>query len=92
MQVPHEVGRLDPQDAARTDQHDEMGAEVVPTSRRRRRRGQRGMTTAEYAVGTVATVSLAGVLIHVFTNPEIQKLILELFKFLLKLFWPGAAA
>jgi hypothetical protein len=32
----------------------------------------RGMTTAEYAVGTLAAVAFAGVLLKVLTSPSIQ--------------------
>jgi len=38
------------------------------------------MTTAEYAVGTVATVSLVGVLIGILNNPDFQKIIWEIIK------------
>jgi hypothetical protein len=34
-----------------------------------------GMTTAEYAVGTVAAASLGGLLIKILTSPEMQTLI-----------------
>lgn len=34
-----------------------------------------GMTTAEYAVGTVAAAGLGGVLIKLLTSPEVQDLI-----------------
>ncbi len=34
-----------------------------------------GMTTAEYAVGTIAAASLGGVLLQMLTSPEIQSLI-----------------
>lgn len=40
-----------------------------------RRRDERGMTTAEYAVGTVAAASFAGVLIKIFTDPKFQELL-----------------
>lgn len=36
-----------------------------------------GMTTAEYAVGTVATASLAGILIKILTSPEVQSIIMR---------------
>lgn len=59
-----------------------MTVELVP-----RRRGQRGMTTAEYAVGTVATVTIVGVLITILNNEEFRKLlgtiVAELIKFIL---------
>ena len=44
------------------------------------RRDQRGMTTAEYAVGTVATVSMVGVLIGILNNPDFQRILWELIK------------
>lgn len=34
-----------------------------------------GMTTAEYAVGTVAAAGLGGILIKLLTSPEVQDLI-----------------
>ncbi|MFX4274008.1 DUF4244 domain-containing protein [Propionibacteriaceae bacterium Y1685] len=50
----------------------------------RRRRRQRGMTTAEYAVGTVAAVSFGGVLIKILTDPSVQRLILDIILWILK--------
>lgn len=47
------------------------------------RRSERGMTTAEYAVGTVAVVLFGGVLTKIFTDEWIQELIRDL---ILKLF------
>ena len=44
------------------------------------RRDQRGMTTAEYAVGTVATVSMVGVLIGILSNPEFSRILWEIVK------------
>ena len=35
-------------------------------------RDERGMTTAEYAVGTVAAVAFAGVLLKVVSSPAVQ--------------------
>jgi hypothetical protein len=43
-------------------------------------RNQRGMTTAEYAVGTVATVSMVGVLIGILNNPDFQRILWEIIK------------
>lgn len=34
-----------------------------------------GMTTAEYAVGTIAAASLGGILLKMLTSPEIQALV-----------------
>lgn len=44
----------------------------------RRKRNERGMTTAEYAVGTVAAAGFAGVLIKILLDPSISELILRL--------------
>jgi uncharacterized protein DUF4244 len=44
------------------------------------RRDQRGMTTAEYAVGTVATVSMVGVLIGILNNPDFSRILWEILK------------
>lgn len=38
-------------------------------------RDDTGMTTAEYAVGTVAAVGLAGILYKLLTSPEVQELL-----------------
>lgn len=35
----------------------------------------KGMTTAEYAVGTVAAAGLGGLLLKMLTSPEVQDLI-----------------
>ena len=52
------------------------------------RRNQRGMVTAEYAVGTVAAVGLGGILIKVLTDPQLQQLLWDLLQALLKQFFP----
>ncbi|GAA2092471.1 hypothetical protein GCM10009841_01450 [Microlunatus panaciterrae] len=52
-----------------------------------RNRGQRGMTTAEYAVGTVAAVTFVGVLIKVLLDPSVYQLILKLILWVLRQFW-----
>lgn len=36
---------------------------------------ENGMTTAEYAVGTVAAAGLGGLLLKMLTSPEVQELI-----------------
>lgn len=48
-------------------------------------RDEKGMTTAEYAVGTVATVSIVGVLLSIINNPEFRKFIMSLIEALLDL-------
>ena len=40
----------------------------IPPDRRRRRRDDRGMTTAEYAIGTVAACGFAGLLLKILTS------------------------
>ena len=49
------------------------------------RRDQRGMTTAEYAVGTVATVTIVGVLISILNNDQFRKLLGDIIAELIKL-------
>lgn len=46
----------------------------------KKRRSQRGMTTAEYAVGTVASVSVVAAIIAVIRTPEFNQLFLTLIK------------
>ena len=36
---------------------------------------EEGMTTAEYAVGTVAAAGLGGLLLKMLTSPEVQDLV-----------------
>ncbi len=40
--------------------------------RRLRLHGDDGMSTAEYAVGTIAAVAFAGILLKVVTSPTVQ--------------------
>lgn len=49
------------------------------------RRGQRGMITAEYAVGTVAAISVVTVLITIFKDPAFRELLWRLLKWLFDL-------
>jgi hypothetical protein len=46
----------------------------------RRARNEHGMTTAEYAVGTVATCGFAGILGKVLTQPWVGDLLQGLFE------------
>lgn len=46
----------------------------------------RGMTTAEYAVGTVAAATLGGVLIKVFSDQGVFDLILQIILWILRTF------
>jgi hypothetical protein len=38
----------------------------------------RGMSTAEYAVGTVAAAAFAGLLFKIVTSPEVRKMLLTI--------------
>jgi hypothetical protein len=51
------------------------GVAVVARSGRALRRRDDGMSTAEYAVGTVAAAGLGGLLIKLLTSPEVRDLI-----------------
>ncbi len=58
-----------------------MAAELVRSVLRAgARKGQRGMTTAEYAVGTVAVATGVGVLIKVISDPNFQQALWVLVK------------
>jgi hypothetical protein len=57
-----------------------MAAEQVVVARR----NQKGMTTAEYAVGTVATVSFVGILLAIIQNPEFQKALWQIVMAIIK--------
>lgn len=46
---------------------------------------ERGVTTAEYAVGTVAAVTMVGILIRIFTSPEFLAILWEIIKWILEL-------
>ena len=49
-----------------------------------RLRGDAGMNTAEYAVGTLAAVAFAAILLRVLTSPNIQKALTEIIERALK--------
>lgn len=51
-----------------------------------RSRTDRGMTTAEYAVGTVAAATFAGVLISIFKDGSVLELLLKIILWILKTF------
>jgi hypothetical protein len=71
----------------------ELVAPALPaTTGRCRTRNQRGMTTAEYAVGTIAAASFAGILIKILTDPTIQATLLELLLTILRYFMQVPAA
>jgi hypothetical protein len=63
----------DASDRTSIERRELMAAELVESrSRRGGVGGQRGMTTAEYAVGTVAIATGVGVLIKVLSDPKFQ--------------------
>lgn len=49
-----------------------------------RNHDERGMTTAEYAVGTVATVSIVGVLLSIINNDGFRRFLLELIEAIIR--------
>lgn len=62
-------------------------ARTLPSARRTRAlSGDEGMTTAEYAVGTVAAAGFAGILIKLLTSPPVQELLMKLIEKALTLF------
>jgi hypothetical protein len=60
--------------------------EIVKSRMNRLLTNEEGMTTAEYAVGTVAAAGLGGLLIKLLTSPEVQdllwKIVQQAFSFL----------
>ncbi|GAA4632755.1 hypothetical protein GCM10023196_067540 [Actinoallomurus vinaceus] len=46
--------------------------------RRRRYGSDDGMSTAEYAVGTVAAAAFAGLLFKIVTSPEVRQMLLTI--------------
>ncbi|GAA2074689.1 DUF4244 domain-containing protein [Actinomadura alba] len=59
-------------------------AQVMTRSRGRHARDD-GMSTAEYAVGTVAAAAFAGLLFKIVTSPEVRRLLLDIVKRALQL-------
>lgn len=49
-----------------------------------RRDDERGMATAEYAVATLAAITFAGVLIGIFSDAAIRKLLLDIIIWILQ--------
>ena len=65
---------------------DEVGGSeaVLPADTDLGRRGQRGMVSAEWAVGIVAAVAIAGVLLAVVTSGEVQDALLKFLLWVIK--------
>jgi hypothetical protein len=53
-----------------------MRLRLVPRHCRRRVSGDAGMSTAEYAVGTVAAAAFAGLLFKIVTSSEVHRMLL----------------
>ncbi len=51
--------------------------EGAPSRRNQRRRNQRGMVSAEWAVGIIAAVAIAGVLLGIVTSGPIHDALLK---------------
>lgn len=51
----------------------------------RLREAEQGMTTTEYAVGTVAVASFAGLLVKLLTSPEVQALVFKVLQYAFEL-------
>lgn len=69
---------------------EQAGTEMVRSATKqagKKSRGERGMTTAEYAVGTVAACGFAGVLIKVLTDPQVKEWLWRLIKLLIESFF-----
>lgn len=52
-------------------------------------RDDRGMTTAEYAVGTVAAAGLGGILIKILTSDGVRDFLWSMIKTAISVFFPG---
>ena len=64
----------------------EAGSRAVAAGTGLDRRGQRGMVSAEWAVGIVAAVAIAGVLLAVVTSGEVQDALLKFLLWVIKSF------
>ena len=53
------------------------------------RRGERGMVSAEWAVGIIAAIGIAGVLLAVVTSGPVEKAILEFVLMVVRAFARG---
>ena len=73
-------GQLVPVAQVGTVEEPEVAATMV------RRRNQRGMVTAEWAVGMIAAVAIAGVLLAVVTNGGVKTAILNFILLVIRAF------
>jgi Protein of unknown function (DUF4244) len=53
-------------------------SKLTALRRRFRDAHDRGMSTAEYAVGTVAAAAFAGLLFKILTSPEVRRMLLTI--------------
>ncbi len=53
------------------------------------RRGERGMVSAEWAVGIIAAIAIAGVLLAVVTSGPVEKAILDFILLVIRAFSRG---
>jgi hypothetical protein len=61
----------------RADGGRKESVEAAQVDLRPRRRNQRGMVSAEWAVGIIAAVAIAGVLLAIVTSGEVEKTLLN---------------
>lgn len=69
--VTQELLEVEPPEVEGADSEEESSTAVV------RRRGERGMVSAEWAVGLIAAVAIAGVLLAVVTSGAVKDAILR---------------
>lgn len=62
-----------------------------PAEARSRRRGERGMVTAEWAVGIIAAIAVAGVLLAVVTSGPVHDMLLKFILSVINQFSAGFA-
>jgi hypothetical protein len=63
---------------------DETESDLEPAGSALARRSQRGMVSAEWAVGIVAAVAIAGVLLAVITSGQVQDALLTFILWVIK--------
>ena len=63
---------------------DEIQGDLEPATSTPARRSQRGMVSAEWAVGIVAAVAIAGVLLAVITSGQVQDALLKFILWVIK--------
>ena len=64
-------------DAVTAEQEDRAQEESDPAAEVVTRRSQRGMVSAEWAVGLIAAIAVAGVLLAVVTNGAVRQALLK---------------